>query len=278
MKKTLLPLLFAAISVCADAQIKMPQPSPTQTIIQNFGMGKIELTYSRPAMKGRKIFGDLVPYQKLWRTGANAATKIRFTDPVEIGGKKIDSGTYVIYTIPSENAWEIILNKGVNNWGIDGYQESEDVVHTSVTSNKTNDKVENFTMQFENIKPESCDLTMEWDRTRVSLNIQTDIKAKIKAQIEAAMQTDKKPYWEAAQFYKDFEHNNVKALENATKAADANPKAYWIWLYKARLEEELGNKEAALKSANTSLALAKEANNDDYIKMNNDLIKKLSRK
>lgn len=278
MKKVLLPLLFAAFSVCADAQIKMPAPSPTQTIIQNFGVGKIELTYSRPAMKGRKIFGDLVPYQKIWRTGANAATKIYFSDPVEIGGKKIDSGTYVIYTIPSENSWEIILNKGVKNWGVDGYSESDDVVHTTVSSNKTDDKVENFTMQFENIKAETCDLAMYWDRTKVSLPISTDIKLKVKAQIEAAMLTDKKPYWEAAQYYKDFEHNNAKALENASKAAEANPKAFWIFLYKARLQEELGDKSGALSSASTSLELATEAKNDDYIKMNKELIKKLKRK
>ncbi len=278
MKKAFLPLLFAALTLFADAQVKMPAPSPVQTIIQNFGMGKIELTYSRPSMKGRKIFGDLVPFQKLWRTGANAATRIRFSDPVEIGGKKIDSGTYVIYTIPSENAWEIILNKGINNWGIDGYQESEDVLHTSVTSNKLSEKVENFTMQFENIKAESCDLVMEWDRTKVSIPIKTDIKSKLKAQIDAAMLTDKKPYWEAAQFYKDFEHNNAKALENATKATEANPKAFWIWLYKARLQEEMGDREGALASAKTSLELAREAKNDDYIKMNDELIKKLNRK
>jgi len=277
MKKTSLLFLFAAFALFTDAQVKMPAPSPTQTITQKFGTGQIELTYSRPSMKGRKIFGDLVPYQKLWRTGANAATKIRFSDPVEIGGKNIDSGTYAIYTIPSEDSWQIILNKGVDNWGVDGYKESEDVVHATVSSNKIDEKTENFTMQFEDIKPESCNLSMVWDRTKVILPIKTNIREKIKAQIDAAMLTDKKPYWEAAQFYKDFEKDNAKALEYASKAADANPKAFYIYLYKARLQADLGDKEGAISSAKLSLKLAKEAKNDDYIKMNEELINKLNK-
>ncbi len=278
MKKIIFSLLFAGCLQIADAQVKMPAPSPTQTISQNFAMGKIELTYSRPAVKSRKVFGDLVPYHKLWRTGANAATKIVFSEPVEIGGKKIDSGTYVLYTIPDENSWEIILNKGLENWGVDGYDAAQDIVHATVTSYKTDNKVESFTMQFENIQPESCDLTISWDRTRVSLPIKADIKQKLKAQLDAAMLTDKKPYWEAAQYYKDFEKNNSKALENASKAAEANPKAFWILLYKARIQDEMGDTAGALASANASLALAKEAKNDDYVKMNEELIKKLKKK
>ncbi len=146
------------------AQVRMPQPSTTQTIKQEFGMGSIELTYSRPNTKGRKIFGDLVPYNKLWRTGANGATKIKFTDVVELGGKKIDTGTYVLYTIPNVDSWEIILNKGVNNWGIDGYKESEDVVRFKAAPSKTKTKAESFTIHFADINPESCNLILSWDK------------------------------------------------------------------------------------------------------------------
>ena len=123
-------------TLAGTGQIKMPAPSSTQTIKQDFGMGAIELTYSRPNAKGRKIFGDLVPYNKLWRTGANTATKIVFNDAVELGGKKIDTGTYVLYTIPGVDSWEIIINKGVKNWGIDGYKESEDVIRFKVEPTK----------------------------------------------------------------------------------------------------------------------------------------------
>ena len=267
--------MLASTCIVMSAQVKMPQPSPTQTIKQNFGMGSIELTYSRPGTKDRKIFGDLVPYNKLWRTGANAATIIKFSEPVEIQGKKIDTGSYALYTIPGTDAWEIILNKGIKNWGVDGYAESDDVARFKVPSMSMNTKIETFTMQFADIKAESCELHILWDKTAVSLPITTNIKDKLRAQIEAGMQMDKKPYWEAAQFYNEYEKNSAKALENATKATEANPKAYWIWLYKAKIQKEMGDKAGALVSANKSLELAREDKNDDYVKLNEDLIKKL---
>ena len=269
--------LFAAscLAVSASAQVKMPQPSSTQTIKQDFGMGTIELTYSRPNAKGRKIFGDLVPYNKLWRTGANGATKLKFTDAVEMGGKKIDTGTYVLYTIPGVDSWEIILNKGINNWGIDGYKESEDVVRFRAAPMKSKAKLETFTMQIADIKPESCELQLSWEKTTVSIPVTTNIKDRLKAQIEAAMQTDKKPYWQAAQYYNEYEGNFNKALDNCSKAIDGNNKAYWMWLYKAKIQKEMGDKAGAKESAKRSLELAKEAKNDDYVKMNEELLKKL---
>lgn len=261
----------------AGAQVKMPAPSTTQTLKQEFGMGSIEITYSRPSTKGRKVFGDLVPTGKLWRTGANAATKIVFTDPVEIGGKKIDSGTYVLYSIPTEESWEIILNKGLKNWGIDGYKESEDVVRFKVDAVKNKPAVETFTMQFANIKSESCELQILWENKAVTIPITTDIKEKIRAQIEAAMATDKKPYWQAAQFYNEYDKNLPKALENINKAIDENKKGFWMFLYKAKIQKEMGNVAGALESSKTSLALATEANNADYVKMNEQLQKELKK-
>ncbi len=275
MKKLFFLGLLFTTSIVMYAQVKMPQPSPTQTIKQDFGMGNIELTYSRPGAKGRKIFGDLVPFDKLWRTGANGATILKFSEPVEIMGKKIDTGSYALYTIPGKETWEIILNKGVKNWGIDGYAESDDVARIKVEPMKMKSKVETFTMQFADIKPESCALHIMWEKTAVAIPIVTNIKEKIKAQLEAAMLTDKKPYWVAAQFYNEYEKNSTKALEYATKAAEANPKAYWILLYKARIQKDLGDNAGALISATKSLELAKEEKNDDYVKMNEELIKKL---
>lgn len=269
---------FFVITCCtyaSQAQVRMPQPSTTQTVKQEFGMGSIELTYSRPNAKGRKIYGDLVPYNKLWRTGANGATKIRFTDPVELGGKKVDTGTYVLYTIPNMDSWEIIINKGVNNWGIDGYKESDDVVRFKVAPVKAKNKAETFTMQFTDIKPESCGLEIAWEKTIVSIPITTNIKDRLKAQIDAALQTDKKPYWQAAQFYNEYENNQNKALEYITKAIEENNKAFWMWLYKAKIQKEMGDKAGAKTSSEKSLVLAKEAKNDDYVKMNEELLKKL---
>ncbi len=276
MKKFTLAFATAVcITATASAQVRMPQPSSTQTIKQDFGMGAIELTYSRPNAKGRKIFGDLVPYSKLWRTGANSATKIKFTDAVELGGKKIDTGTYVLYTIPGVDSWEVIINKGLTNGGTDGYKESEDVVRFRAEPTKTKNNIETFTMQFANIKPESCDLQLMWAKTVVNITVTTNIKDRLRVQIETALQGEKKPYWQAAQFYNEYDNNQTKALENVNKAIAENEKGFWMWLYKAKLQKEMGDKAGAKTSSLKSLELAKEAKNADYVKMNEELLKKL---
>lgn len=275
MKNLFFSIVCLFMSIGMNAQVKMPAPSPTQTIKQDFAMGNIELTYSRPSAKGRKVFGDLVPYNKLWRTGANGATIIKFSDPVEIKGKRVDTGSYALYTIPGAESWEIILNKGLKNWGVDGYKESEDVIRIMVEPMKMKTNAESFTMQFADVKPESCELHIMWENTAVAIPITASIREKVKAQIEAAMQTEKKPYWQAAQFYNEYEKNSTKALEYASKAVEANPKAFWMWLYKARIQKDLGDKAGALVSAQKSLELATAEKNDDYIKMNEELIKKL---
>lgn len=275
MKNLFFSVLCLFISIGMNAQVKMPAPSPTQTIKQDFAMGNIELTYSRPAAKGRKVFGDLVPFNKLWRTGANGATIIKFSEPVEIKGKRVDTGSYALYTIPGAESWEIILNKGIKNWGVDGYKESEDVIRIMVEPMKIKTNAESFTMQFADVKPESCELHIMWEKTAVAIPITASIREKVKAQIEAAMQTEKKPYWQAAQFYNEYEKNSAKALEYASKAVEANPKAFWMWLYKARIQKDMGDKAGALVSAQKSLELATAEKNDDYIKMNEELIKKL---
>lgn len=278
MKKLIIASAVSAFMFIqgVSAQVKMPAPSPVQTIKQDFGVGSIELTYSRPGAKGRRVFGDLVPDGKLWRTGANAATRITFSDPVEIGGKKLDSGTYVLYTIPAEESWEVIINKGVKNWGIDGYKESEDVVRFKVVPAKVIPKVETFTMQFTDIKPDSCNLQLSWEKKSISIPITTNFKDKIRKQLDEALLTDKKPYWQAAQFFYEYDKNLSKALEYATKAAEENPKAFWIFIYKARIQKEMGDIGGALESSKISRDLAKEANNDDYVRMNDKFQKELN--
>lgn len=277
MKKVAFLFTMFVISLLTDAsaQVKFPSPSPTQTIKQEFGLGSIEVTYSRPAIKGRKVFGDLVPYGKLWRTGANAATSISFTEPVEISGRKLDSGTYVLYTIPGEESWEVIVNKGVKNSGLDGYKESEDVFRFKVEPIKSKIKTESFTMQFADVKAESCELHLIWEKKALVIPITANIKEKIRAQIDAAMAAGKKPYWQAAQFYNEYDKNLARALENANKATEENPKAFWIFLYKAKIQKEMGDNAGALQSSKTSLALSKEAKNDDYVRMNEKLIKEI---
>lgn len=280
MKKYLLLVFIVASLSCTNtfAQVNMPAPSPVQTIRQDFGMGRIELIYSRPSLKGREMLkenSEIVPLGKLWRTGANAATKLRFTDFVNIGGKSLDSGTYVLYTIPYKNEWEIILNKGVNNSGTDGYKESEDVVRFKVPSTKLKDEVETFTMQFANIKPESCELQLMWGTTAVKVPVTTNLRDRLRTQIETALQGERKPYQQAANFYYELDRNYPKALENINQAISANQNGFFLFLTKARIQRDMGDKAGAKASALKCIELATAAKNDDYVRQANELIKKL---
>lgn len=279
MKNLLSALVIGSVlTTSAQSQVKMPQASPTQTIKQDFGMGEIELTYSRPSLKGRKVFGDnteLAPLGKMWRTGANGATKIKFTDKVTIGGKAIDTGTYVLYTIPNKGQWEIILNKGLTNWGTDGYTDSLDVVRCKVMAKSIYDYTETFSMQFGKLRSDSCELTMNWGFVSVSIPITTNIKDRLRRQIEEALKGDKKPYQQAANFYYEWDKNLPKALENIKLAIAGNPKAFWMYLTQAKIQRDMGDKEGARASAEKTIEIATAEKNDDYVKMAKALIEKL---
>lgn len=280
MKKCLL-LAVMSITLIANSQVRMPAPSSTQTISQDFGMGKMELTYSRPNIKGRSLLkenSDLAPLNKLWRLGANSATRIKFTDNVTIGGKLLDTGSYVLYAIPGKDSWEMIVNKGLNNWGTDGYKEAEDVVRFKIKSEKMAGFVESFTMQFAAIQPETCELHIMWGNTAVHVPISTNIKTRLKAQIEKELSADKvnpAMYQTAANFYFEMDKDLSKALANATKATQVTPNGFWLFLLKAKIEKETGDKVAAKASAEKCITLATAAKNDDYVKQASDLIKKM---
>lgn len=271
--------LATGIAMMFVAKAQLPAPSPTETISQDFGLGKIMVTYSRPGIKNRTVFmqnSDLAPLGKLWRTGANAATKITFTDKVTIGGKDLDTGSYVLYTIPGKNQWEIILNKGLKNWGSDGYLESDDVVRFKVPVTETKPFVESFTMQLANVKYQNCDLQMSWGTTLVSIPIATNIVDRIRTQIEQSlMQGDKKPYWQAANFYYEWDKNNDKALENVNKAIAESPDAFYMYLLRAKIEKAQGKKMQAKNDAQKCKDLATAAKNDDYVAQANDFLKGL---
>lgn len=271
--------LATGIAMMFVAKAQLPAPSPTETISQDFGLGKIMITYSRPGIKNRTVFmqnSDLAPLGKLWRTGANAATKITFTDKVTMGGKDIDTGSYVLYTIPAKNQWEIILNKGLKNWGSDGYLASDDIVRFKVPVTETKPFVESFTMQVANVKYQNCELQLSWGTTLVSIPITTNIVDRIRTQIEQSlMQSDKKPYWQAANFYYEWDKNNDKALENVNKAINESPDAFYMYLLRAKIEKAQGKKMQAKNDAQKCKELATAAKNDDYVAQANDLLKSL---
>jgi hypothetical protein len=262
----------------SSAQVNMPAPSPTQTIIQDFGFGKIELTYSRPGIKDRQLLGtnsELVPLGKPWRTGANAATKIHFSDSVVIGSTSLDSGTYVIYTIPNKSEWDVVFSKGTAYPGSQGFKESDDLLHYKAPVKTIKEKIETFTMQFGDLKNESCELHLRWGNTDVAVPIVTHIKDRLRSQLEAAMQSDKKPYFQAANFYYDYDKNYAKALEYINDATAENPKSYNMFLQKAKIQKAMGDKAGAKASALKTIDLAKEAKNADYVNFANKLIQQL---
>ena len=276
LNKLLALSLVCCTAFFANAQtLKTPAPSPSQTLKQDFGISTIELNYSRPGMKGRKIFGDLVPYGKVWRTGANSATRIKFSDDVTIGGQQLKAGEYAIYTVPNEGSWDIIINKGSENWGTD-YKQEDDIMRVKATSVKLDQPVETFTMQFANVKPTSTDLQILWDKTMVSVPITTDVDKKVMAQIDNALNKDNRPYFQAAMYYMETGRDLNQALTWFDKAIEQNPNAYWVYHQKANALAKLGKKSDAKATAQKSMDLAKTAKNDDYVKLNEKLIASLN--
>lgn len=265
---------FSAVLVTQGQQLRTPAPSPTQTVKQDFGISSMELIYSRPGMKGRKVFGDLVPYGKVWRTGANQATRLKFNDDVMIGGQALKAGEYALFTIPGENEWEIIINKGNANWGTE-YKQEDDLFRVKAKPMKLNDAVESFTIAFDNVKSTSADLKIMWDKTAVAVPITTDIDKKVMAQIDNMMKQDSRPYFASAMYYLENGKDLNQALSWLDKALESNPKAYWIHHQKANALAKMGKKEEAKQTANKSMELAREQKNDDYVKLNEKLIASL---
>ncbi|HMK25310.1 MAG TPA: DUF2911 domain-containing protein [Chitinophagaceae bacterium] len=277
MKKIFFAVI-AAFSLCvADAQLRTPAPSPTQTIKQDFGLSNIELSYSRPGIKGRKIFGDLVPFGKVWRTGANNASTLTFGDAVMIGGTKIPAGKYGLLTIPDKKSWTIIISKQTDVTSPADYKQDQDVVRVEINTMNMNESMETFTMQFANVKPTTCDLYMMWDKTVVALPIVTDIDAKVMAQIDQVMNKDNRPYFNAAMYYMDNGKDLNQALIWFDKAVELQPTAFFIHHQRANCLARLGKKEEAKAAAEKSKELAIIAKNDDYVTLNNKLLAELNK-
>jgi hypothetical protein len=277
MKKLICLVIAACALLIAEAQLKTPAPSPTQTVKQDFGLASIELSYSRPGVKGRKIFGDIVPFGQVWRTGANEATTITFGDEVTIGGVKLPAGKYGLVTIPDKKSWTIIISKQTDITNPQRYKKDMDAVRVTANVNTTKAAVESFTMQFANVKPTTCDLQIMWDKSAVVLPIATEIDSKIMASIEKEMKGDKPPYFQAAMYYMNNGKDLNQALAWFNKAVEAEPDAFWIQHQWANCLAKLGQKNEAKAAALKSKELAMAAKNDDYVKLNDKLLKELAK-
>ena len=277
MKKLIAAAVLSAVLCTTNAQpLRTPAPSPTQTIKQDFGLASVELSYSRPGIKGRKIFGDLVPYGKVWRTGANNATTITFGEEVNIGGVKVPAGKYGLVTIPDQNEWTVIITKQLNVTSPADYKQDQDVVRVKVKPEQLPFPIETFMMVFDNVKPSTMDLIMLWENTVISIPIKSDVETKVMAQIDNIMNKDNRPYFNAAMYYMDNGKDINKALAWFDKAIEQNPKAFWVYHQKANALAKLGKKAEAKSTAMKSMELAKEAKNDDYVALNEKLIATLN--
>jgi hypothetical protein len=270
--KTLILLL--TLHTYTQAQtLKTPAGSPLQTIKQAFGLSDITIEYCRPSAKGRIVFGDVVPFDKIWRTGANGSTKITFGDDVTIEGKAIKAGTYAIYTLPNKANWDIMLYSDTKLGGnVSDYKVENEVARFKAEPIQTQDKTETFTIEFANITPTSVNIDLVWEKTRVGLTVKTEIDTKIMANIESVMNTDSRPYYQAASYYYENNKDLNKALTWVTKATELNPKAYWVWGLKAKIHSKLNDKKGALAAAQQTLSLAQAEEDGAYIKIAEKII------
>ena len=275
MKKIFFLFAVTLNSMSFAQSLVTPQPSTPQTIKQNFGLSTIELSYSRPNAKGRVIFGDLVPFGNVWRTGANSATTLTFGEEVTIGDKKIAAGKYGLLSIPGKNSWILIITKQLDVTSPSAYKAESDLVRVNVNPVANANKVETFTMQFTNVKSSSCELNLQWENTSISLPISTDVDSKVMKQIENIMTKDNLPYYSAAMYYLESGKDLNQALSWFNKAVEQSPSAYYMHHQKANCLAKLGKKQEAIATATKSLELAKAAKNPDYVKLNEDLLKKL---
>jgi tetratricopeptide (TPR) repeat protein len=265
------------VSLTAQGQIDMPQASPVCTVAQKVGLMDVTLVYSRPSARGRKIFGDVVAFDKLWRTGANMASRIQFSDSVRVNGVGL-KGDYSILTIPSMNEWTIILNKVARLSGTSGYKESEDAVRIKVKPDVI-PFTETFTLGFNYLTNNSAFVEISWETTRVSFKFETDVDAKVMRNIQQALSASSTSYFQAARYYYETNRDMNQALEWIDLAiAKEKEELYWVVRQKALIQAKLGDFPGAILTAQRSLDLAKKAGNDDYVRMNQTSIEEWRKK
>ena len=256
----------------------MPQASPSSKIIQKVGLTDVTVDFSRPSTKGRKIFGELVPFGEVWRTGANGATILNFSTEVSISGTKVPAGSYALYSIPGKTSWTMILSKNTKLWGAIGYDSKDDILRFSATPEKTSRMYDSFEISFAKLTDSSADLSIKWEQTRVEFTIQTEVDpivmGDIKKQVIDAQSTNPALLYQAANYYFTSNKDLNQAYTWIKQSTSSDPK-YWTLHLQAKIELSLGKKTEALESATKSKKLAEEGKNLDYVGLNDRLIKSI---
>jgi hypothetical protein len=273
-------LVFAPGLFAQAPKVEFPAPSPVCTLKQRVGITDIEIVYSRPGAKGREIFGGLIQYGTVWRTGANASTKVSFSTAVKLNGTDIPAGNYALYTIPGKKEWTVIISKDTGPAGVFGYNQTNDLARFKAVPVKVAKPVETFTIDINDIRDDSATINLVWEKTCVPIKLELDLVSTLVPKIEAVMSAsgDKKPYYPAAMFYYDHGQDLKKASE-WVDVAIAQRETYYIVHLKAKILARLGDKAGAIAAAkrSTELAIKADGPKSGYVKMNDDLISSLGK-
>jgi hypothetical protein len=284
MRKIIFVLAMIIANFTIEAQVKTPAPSPKSTINQIVGLTDVTVEYSRPSAKGRPVFGDLVPFGKLWRTGANQNSMITFSEDVVIKGTTLKKGKYAIFTTPKADMWEIIFYTDTDNWGTpENWDENKVAFKTNVDPIALGNNVETFTLAINNLTNDSATLDISWEKTMASIKFEVPTQKAAMASINKVLAGPAAgDYFSSAQYLFQSEGDLNKALEYVNKAVSmaktGEDVPFWHLRLKSLIQAKMGNKSGAIETARLSLAGAEKANNGDYVKMNNDSIKEWSKK
>lgn len=260
----------------AYAQLDIPRPSPLGKVTQAVGLNEITIEYSRPSSKGRVIFGDLVAYGRLWRTGANSATKITLKDDAKINGVDVPKGEYSLLTIPGQTEWTIIINKDAKT-SVNDYDQSKDQARFTVKPVKVTERVETFTIQIANVEMDRADIELVWENTKVSFKMTTEVDSKVQKQIDEAMKgIAPMTYYRAAVYYYDTGKDLKQALAWVDEALKGM-ETFWMLHQKAKIQAALKDYKGAIETAKKSKELSIKEKNDDYIALNDKAIAEWSK-
>lgn len=281
MKKIMLTAVFAFATLAMQAQVKTPQASPSTKIEQVVGLTDVDIDYSRPSTKGRTVFGELVPYGKLWRTGANANTTITFSEDVTIDGKTLKKGKYALYTLPKADSWDVIFYADTDNWGLpENWDDAKVALRTTVKPETLNRKVETFTIGVNSVDNDSAFLELSWEKTIVAVKFEVPTQKTAMKSIEKTLAgPSSSDFFSSANYFYQSNGDLNKALTWVNKAVEMEKEApFWYLRLKSLIQAKKGDKAGAVETAKLSLAAAEKAKNMDYVKMNKDSIAEWSKK
>ena len=277
MKKMKYLLVF----VCSYglAQIQTLQPSPSAKIEQVVGLTNVTIDYSRPAKRDRKIMGELVPMGEIWRAGANENSTLSFSDPVKVGGKNLDAGTYSLFIRPGKSMWEVFFYTETDNWGLPEKWNTESiavVVETEIIQLKNT--IESFTISLDDLYNNGANINIMWENTKVSIPIEVPTHSKMMSSITKTIKKDPKSrdYYNAAIYYRQSNQDLNQAKKWIAKAIEMDPDKFWMYRQQSLILAQLNEKDIAIAAAKTSLKLAQESGNMDYVRLNTKSIKEWS--